>query len=251
MTYCITGASSGLGWELSLLLARPGITITICGRNEEKLNQLAMLIESRGGKAFVCVADLATDGGIEAVSRKFEECIPSVLIHNAGIGRYGDFIDVPIQESMDILNVNVVAPMRLTHAWCLACRAAKMSGTVVFIDSVAAFFPMASMATYAASKSFLLSFAEGLRWELASHRVLTVCPGSFTSSFQENAARRPQSPQHTSAVEVAKEIVKLLRKEKSGVHVLGMWKWLKGLASWVPMRWWMPFVKKEIASRLR
>jgi short-subunit dehydrogenase len=229
-------------------LAAPGAILTICGRNEEKLQQLATLLQEKGAIVRLCCSDLSTMEGVDHLCSAVANDPPCVLINNAGIGRYGLFVDVPIEQSISIVNVNVLAPMRITYAWCHACQKAGIHGKVVFISSVADHFPMPGSSTYAASKAFLSSFAEALRWELSPHEVLTICPGPFASAFQERAAGCSQNRQRISASSIAIQITKLIEKG-SGVHFLGKWKWFRYLAACIPKSCWMPFVKKEILSR--
>jgi short-subunit dehydrogenase len=248
-TVMITGASSGLGWELSLTFAKPSVKVIVSGRNRERLLQLQQRIEEKGGCAEVFVCDLLTKDGQEEFVTLLEKTPCELLVLNAGIGRYGRFSDVPIEDSKNILALNVETQMTLAHAWC---RTSK-KGKIVFIASIAAFFPCPGMITYAASKACIVSFAEGLRYELrgTNQKVLTVCPGQFRSHFQESAALKPlsQEPSSREAASLARKIVRAIER-KEGIYTPWPWKGLLMLRRLIPQRLVMPFLEKKLLGRV-
>ena len=231
----ITGASSGLGWALAVELARPGVELFLSGRDQERLSQLAHLVQERGAAAHICVSDLSTVSGRQQLIDVIEREVPDLLINNAGVGSYGLFVDTELEQSEQIIQVNVMALMAITYAWSRALISRSKSGKVIFVSSSAALLPCPGMAAYAASKAFLNSFAEALRFELKDRgiAVLTVCPGYFTTNFQRRASGRslvdPSSP---AAFRVARQVVRVIEKE--GVCVLRPWRWL------LTLRWLFP-----------
>jgi short-subunit dehydrogenase len=172
-----------------------------------------------------------------------------LLILNAGAGRYGRFTEVLIDDSTDLVELNVTAQMRLAHAWCRA----NTSGKIVFIASTASFLACPGMATYAASKAFILSFAEGLRFELRKTplEVLTVCPGRFRSSFQERAALKsiPVEPSSREAAGLARKVARAIER-KVGVYVPWPWNAMLMLKRLLPESFLMKLLEKTVLNRV-
>ena len=247
----ITGASSGLGWALSLQMAKPGITLWLSGRDVERLDTLAKLVQERGATAHICQADLSTENGVQQLQSIIEQELPDLLIHNAGLGAYGRFVETSIDRSLEIMQVNVMAIMKLTHTWCRTLLNKKMSGKVVFVSSIAALFPTPGMTVYGASKACLSGFAEGLRFELRDSgiRVLTVCPGHFATNFQRRAAGKSLgAPASDEAVAMARDILRVLDRE--GVYIPMKWKIVLPLARLLPKRWIMTQLERQIIANL-
>lgn len=247
MKIAVTGASSGLGWQLALGLADKGKELLLFGRDFSRLSQLKVLVESRGAITQLCVADLLHRDGIGQTIAALAEFRPELLVQCAGIGRYGHFCDVEVEASLDILRLNVLAVMETTHAWatCMKRDGSQITPKVVFISSSAAFLPMPGMSAYAASKACLLSFAEGLRFEEEGKiDVLTVCPGHFATNFQKRAALLPLGePSTEEARHVAEQIIKALHKK--GVYIPFPWNCLLFLKRFIPKRFLMKLIEKR------
>jgi short-subunit dehydrogenase len=247
----ITGASSGLGWALAVELARPGTVLMLSGRDEKRLSQLAVLVQERGATALVCAADLSSQHGQEGLIEIIDREAPDLLIHSAGLGAYGRFVDTELERSLEIIQVNVLAIVALTHAWCRRLMKACLPGKVIVISSIAGFLPIPSMATYAASKACLTNLAEGLRFELKASgiKVLTVCPGHFATNFQLRAAGRTVTdPASPAAFKVARAIIRVMDRE--GIYVPMPWKALLPLRWFIPTRWLMSFLEHRVVANL-
>lgn len=190
-TVLITGASSGLGKELAKLYARDGYNLVLVSRRQEKLNELkAQLLNKTDAIINIIACDLSLSAAAEEL---FNEVISrniqiDILVHNSGMGVYGAFSDNPIEELIKMEQLHVQSTTQLTHLF-LKGMIQRKSGQLVYVASLGAFFPGPLMSTYFATKAFMLSFAQGLRYELKDQgvKVSVFCPGPFKSEFQSAA----------------------------------------------------------------
>jgi uncharacterized protein len=190
----VTGASSGLGEEFALQIARWVGRIALVARREDLLDELAVRIRARHPQTavFVHAADLADTRQRAALIPLLaaKGFTPDLLINNAGLGDYGEFAtsDWPRNEAM--LRVNIGALTHLTHA-VLPHLIRRGGGAIVNVSSLSCLLPIPDFAVYAATKAYVTSFSESLRIELRGHgiQVLAVCPGPVKTGFGE-AARR-------------------------------------------------------------
>ncbi len=177
----VTGASSGIGMAIAKRLGASGHHVVLVARRADALATLASSMAS----AEVLAADLASEEGVAAVAARIERGA-DVVINCAGFGQAGVFADLDIARESDVLQVNVVAVVQLTHAALRAMRPSRR-GVVVNVASLAAFQPCPYLATYGATKAFLTSFGCALDHEMKGTgvRVVTLCPGYTRSGFQE------------------------------------------------------------------
>jgi uncharacterized protein len=190
----VTGASAGLGRVFAERLAERGMHVVLAARRTERLQELAGDLRRRHGVgAEVVTADLSTPG--EAV-RLWNEASEGrrihLLVNNAGFGAAGLFHEVELERHLALLQVNCAAVLELAHLAIGEMRP-RGEGAVINVASVAAFQPVPRLATYAASKAFVLSFSEALWAEnhAAGLRVLALCPGRTPTEFQEVAGTGP------------------------------------------------------------
>lgn len=191
-TALITGASSGIGYELARLFARDGYNLVLVARNAARLDEIADEFRSRYGvEVKVLAKDLAHPGvpqeifdALQATGCEFE-----ALVNNAGFGTYGPFAKANPQEELEMLQVNIVALTQLTQLF-LPAMIARRRGKILNVASTAAFLPGPLMAIYYATKAYVLSFSEALTNELAGSGVTVTafCPGATRTGFQERAA---------------------------------------------------------------
>lgn len=191
-TALITGASSGIGHDMTSYFARDGYNLVLVARSEEPLKKLAAEMERQHGvQTLVLVKDLAHPGAPEEVYRELTEAGLSidVLVNNAGYGTFGLFVDTPLDKELQMLQLNIVA---LTHLTKLFARdmLKKGSGKILNVASTASFQPGPLMAAYYASKAYVLSFTEALANEFKGSGVTitALCPGPTKSGFQKMAA---------------------------------------------------------------
>jgi short-subunit dehydrogenase len=185
----ITGASSGIGEAFARHLAKRGHDLVLVARRRERLEKLAVqLSEAHGVEAEVVEADLAEDGDVSAVEGRLRRGDVDLLVNDAGFGTRGEFADLPIERELEELDVNVRALMRLTHA-ALGPMVERGRGGVINVASTGAFQPVPHMATYAATKAFVLHFSEALHEEVKGKGVTVtcLCPGPVKTDFQQVA----------------------------------------------------------------
>jgi len=131
-----------------------------------------------------------------------QRCIPDLLVNNAGLGDYGEFVTADWARLRAMLSLNIEALTHLTHA-LLPAMIRCSRGAIINVSSLASLLPLPDFAVYAASKAFVTSFSEALRIELRDHHipVLAVCPGPVKTQFGEVARRHGESremPGHRS-----------------------------------------------------
>jgi len=190
-TALITGASTGIGVDLAECFARDGYDLILTARSESTLRDVAQRLSSTHGvQAHAIAQDLGEIGGGAKLAQAIRERgLPvDVLVNNAGYGYAGPFSESDLTTQLGMIDLNDRALVELTHIYWPSMLA-KRSGGVLNVASTAAFQPGPLMATYYASKAFVLSFTEAL-WEEARGtglRVSCLCPGPTTSNFRQRA----------------------------------------------------------------
>ena len=185
-TVVVTGASSGIGAELARELSRRGYHVTLMARRAELLG--ALVDELGDADAMPC--DLS-DGAArsEAIKRLIDgERIVVGLCNNAGYGSSGAFAALPLEREVAEVRVNVEAVHELTGA-VLPRMLDRRSGAILNVASTAGFQPMPGMATYGATKAFVIVFSEALAMELRGSGVScsVLCPGPTRTAFSRIA----------------------------------------------------------------
>src|SRR5262245_30385931 len=187
----VTGASSGIGAALARRLARDGMHVGLVARRSDRLDTLAgELRAAHGVEADVLPTDLAKPGAVATLVNEVERRGLEVdwLVNNAGFGTVGLFHALPLARELEEIALNVEALVELTGR-LLPAMVRRRRGVVMNVASIGAYTPSPQMATYTATKAFVLSFSEAIAVELADTgvRVLCVCPGVTRTEFQERA----------------------------------------------------------------
>ncbi len=192
-TALITGASSGIGAEFARQLAARSYDLILVARRTERLEALAAELQGQHGiTAEPLVADLATAEGVDMVAARLTELNTlALLVNNAGFGISGTLARAEPQGQLDMLNVHVVAAMRLSHA-ALPGMIARGAGGIINVASLAAFMALPGEVNYCATKAYLVTFSQGLAAEVRRKgvRVQALCPG-FTITEFHDAPDRP------------------------------------------------------------
>lgn len=188
----ITGASKGLGLELAKLFAKDGYPLIIVARSFDLLNELKKnLSETYHVDIKVMVKDLSKPTSSKELYEevKQENLQVDYLINNAGFGDYGEFINADINYHISMIHLNIIALMELCQYFGNDMKKRKF-GKIMNLGSIASFFPGPLMATYYATKSFVLSFSEALSKELEKDgvTVTVLCPGTTATNFFDNAS---------------------------------------------------------------
>ncbi len=187
----VTGASSGIGTELSRQLAERGAHVALAARSEEKLRELASELESKHGvRTHVVRVDLSLSESGRWLAARLGEAGIEVehLVNNAGVGLSGPFAKSELGRELSLLRLNCESLVELSHV-LLPGMVQRGSGGVLNVASLQGFMPVPFMASYSASKAFVRSFSESLAEELSGTgvRVTVLCPGHVPTGFQAAA----------------------------------------------------------------
>jgi short-subunit dehydrogenase len=181
----VTGASSGIGRELAREFVEHDFDVVVTAE-DAGIETAAAALRRPGATITAVRADLADPGGVEQLFRQVEllnRPVDAVAI-NAGVGVSGPFIETDLRDHLRLVDLNVTGAVHLAHL-LLPGMAARGKGGVLFTSSIAATMPGPYMSTYNASKAFLHSFAEALRYELKDSGVTitSLMPGPTDTDF--------------------------------------------------------------------
>ena len=186
----ITGASSGIGYEMSRLLARSGSRLVLVSRNAGELERVKRDLSTNGGFVEIIPADLSRKDECEALIGKLEALGSpvDVLINNAGFGVSGEYVDTPWDEIEKVIAVSSVAVAHLTH-WAASRMKQRRSGYLLNVSAAAGFQPQPYFAAFGACKAFVTSLSVALYQELKAYNVVVSClhPGATESAFGKRA----------------------------------------------------------------
>lgn len=223
----VTGATSGIGACFAQALpADTGLLLT--ARNAEALTGRQRELEGAGRRVEVLAADLTTDEGRNALIAKAEALEVDLLVNNAGVGSFGAVVDNTPEFERATVELNVVATTVLTRALLpgmidRAVRDGRRAG-LLLVSSTTAFQPVPFLATYSASKSFILAYGEALATELRRRPVdvLVLCPGATRTDFGRRAGFAVGSlPGAADPMDVAREGLQALGRRTVHVHGFG------------------------------
>lgn len=185
----VTGASSGIGRELARVFAEHDHDVVLTAE-DDRLQSASADIARTGTDVVVIRADLATPQGVAELISGVDRLGRNVdaLALNAGVGNSGRFIDIPLADEQRLIGLNISATVHLAKHF-LPLMVQRGDGRVLVTSSVAATMPGPYYATYAASKAFLLSFAEALRHEVKGSGVVVTAlmPGPTDTDFFDRA----------------------------------------------------------------
>lgn len=187
----VTGASAGIGVELARCLARQGHDLVLVARSEERLRRLADEVSAAHGvEALSVPLDLTRHEARLELARRVDMLGQplDVLVNNAGFGTFGRFHEIDVDDNVDLVRLNIAALTHLTGLF-LPAMVERRRGRVLNVASTAAFQPGPLMATYYASKAYVLHFSEALFEELDGSGVAVscLCPGPTRTEFHERA----------------------------------------------------------------
>jgi len=219
-TTLITGASSGLGLHLAHRFAEKGHNLILVARSLDKLSMLKkQILQNHSVNIELIALDLTQDGATEELTKK----IPYVatLINCAGRGNFGLTEQIPINEHIATIKLNCEIPVKLCTHYSKEMKA-KKSGTIINIVSLGGYHPLPFFNVYSASKSFLLTFTEGLAYELKEYnvQVINLSPGGILTDFHLKSGLPPAIAEKYEKLmqtpeQVADELFNCLRCKKS------------------------------------
>lgn len=248
----ITGASSGFGKEFSKRIKKyyPNINeLWIIARSEEKLIKLKDEIKDEFVNIEVIIFDITTEAFFDYFKNKLEQNKPSieVVINNAGVGYIGEFKELPIDEQIKTIELNINALLKITH---LVIPYMNKNSHIIQIGSAGGFIPQPGYAVYSASKNFVYFISKALRKELKKdHIYLTIAtPGPSDTSFYDVSSKYNEVPKYKLKNIIKKEkivnkILKdSLKNKKVSIYGIKM-KSLYFISKLLPYDFLMLFIK--------
>lgn len=186
MKALITGASSGIGRDMARELDKKGYDLVLVARNTEKLEEVRKSL--KGKNIEVISLDLEDSENCKKLYSKVKDV--DILINNAGFGTFGNFVDTDLDKEISLINTNITALHILTKLY-LKDMMSKNTGHILNVASIAGFMPGPLMATYYASKSYVVRLTEGVRAEIkkanSNVKISLLCPGPVDTNFNKVA----------------------------------------------------------------
>ena len=185
----VTGASSGIGYELAKQFAKNGFDLLVTSTGEQ-IETVAEALQQLGAAVTTVQADLATYDGVETLYQRIQAAgkpVDAIAI-NAGVGVGGAFIETDLQAELNIIELNIASSVHLAKR-IVPDMVARHQGRILFTSSIASQMPGPFQAVYAASKAFVHSFSQALRNELKDSgvTVTALMPGSTDTNFFDRA----------------------------------------------------------------
>ena len=190
MKALITGASSGIGREIARLLSARGYDLILCARREDRLRQLAAELPTH---CHVIAADISDETECRLLYQAARSDDLEVVVNNAGFGLFGRFDETDLDAELRMIDLNIRAVHILTK---LAVQDFEKRGRgyVLNVASSAGFLPGPLMATYYATKNYVLRLTQAIREELrragSGVKVCALCPGPVDTEFNQVAGVR-------------------------------------------------------------
>ncbi len=186
----VTGASSGIGLEFAKLLAKKSYNLVLVARRTDRLKNLKKDILQTNASLDIHIVSLdlsLSDAPDKLLAyTQSHQLKIAVLINNAGFGTSGDFLSLPIEKTLEMLQLNIVALTKLTYLYGNEMKK-NNHGYILQVSSVGAFQPSPYFAAYSATKSYVMLFSEALDFELKGSNVsvTTLYPGATKTEFFE------------------------------------------------------------------
>ena len=190
----VTGASSGFGVEFAKLLAERKANLVLAARRTEPMERLSEQLRQRHRvQVLVEGINLGVPGAAAELKSRLDRrgIAVDILLNNAGHGLYGEFVNQPLQKTLEMLQVNLTSLTELTHIFASDMKK-RRSGHILLTASLLGYQPVPGYAAYAASKGYVLLFGEALHAELQPFNVsvTVLSPGATATSFGAVAGQR-------------------------------------------------------------
>lgn len=250
----ITGASTGIGYEMATALAAKKMDLVLVARNTEKLASIKRaLTDQHGINVHIFPVDLSRPENAVSLYDQIKEkgLRVTMLVNNAGVGVYGDFTETPLSTELDMIGLNISSLVVLTKLFAHDMKE-QGYGRIMNVASLLSFVPFPYYAVYSATKCFVLAFSETLAAELEGTGVVVtaLCPGPVDTPFTTTdmlgtIAYKVNKPVHPKFV--AKAGVDLLLNG-SGTKIVGFNNWLISKLALITPAFIMMKIKKQLAS---
>lgn len=250
----ITGASSGIGYEMAKQLAKKNFNLLLVARSENKLRKLQQALKEQYPiEVEYFLYDLSEANAAQDIYHQVKEknYLVTSLINNAGFGDYGNFVEMSLKKDEEMIAVNITALVGLTKLFGAdMVKAGK--GRIMNVASLLSFLPFPYYSIYSATKSFVLAFTETVAAELQGTGVIvtTLCPGTVETAFHSDAMRMTNAMHANKPMPVdivAKAGIEFFLNGK-GKKIVGFMNWfLSNLPRVTPDKLMMK-IKKNLAS---
>ena len=191
----VTGASTGIGYAIAKELASRGANLIVSAteRSANKLQDLSLEIKEIGSECHIFVEDLSElNSGRSLYNQiKSKNLKVDLLINNAGYGRWGTYHEVEMDDYVDMIQLNITSLSELSHLF-IPDMISRGGGGIINVGSVASLTPVPYSSVYAATKAYVLSLSEGLRYEYRDFniKVMALLPGATVSNFGQVATAK-------------------------------------------------------------
>lgn len=216
MKVLLTGASSGIGKDMAKILNEKGYNLILVARDKEKLNSVKNDLEkeNKGNKIETISMDLSVEENCKRLCEQVKDV--DILINNAGFGDCGSFSKTDLNKEIKMIQTNIIAYHILTKEYLKQMKE-KNSGKILNVASIAGFMPGPLMATYYATKAYVVRLSEAIREELkkdkSNVKISVLCPGPVATNFN-NVANVKFKLREANSFDVAKYTIKKMEKGK-------------------------------------
>jgi 3-oxoacyl-[acyl-carrier protein] reductase len=206
----ITGAGKGIGKAVALALAAEGVNVILLARTAADIDQVAKEVEALGVKSLALTADVAdiyaVDSAVATTLAKFETI--DILINNAGVGKFGKFLELSPEDFEHIIKVNLMGTYYTTRA-ILPGMIDQQSGDIVNISSTAGLKGAAVTSAYSASKFAVMGLTESLMQEVRKHniRVTALAPSTIATDMAKDLNLTDGNPDKVMQAEDFAELI--------------------------------------------
>ena len=211
MKALITGASSGIGRDIARELSKRGYELILVSRDIERLNRVKEQLKT---KVETVSVDLSVAENCIKLHERFRDI--DLLVNNAGFGDCGKFTETKLDKELKMIDTNIVAYHILTKLY-LQDMKERNRGRILNVASIAGFMPGPLMATYYATKNYIVRLSEAIREELKKEKlkvqISILCPGPVETNFNK-VANVKFSLREANSMQVAKYAIKKLEKGK-------------------------------------
>ena len=213
MKVLITGASSGIGKDMARVLAKQADELVLLARDVTKLEEVKKELEN-DVKIEIISKDLSIEENCKEIHNQVQNV--DILINNAGFGDCGNFTKTSLEKDINMIKTNIIAYHILTKLY-LTDMKEKNSGKILNVASIAGFMPGPLMATYYATKNYVVKLSEGIREELKKEhskvQISILCPGPVETNFNK-VANVDFHLREANSMDVAQYAIQKLEKGK-------------------------------------